>query len=117
MHLKNFKTIVIKIGSSLLINDKKTIRKKWLSEFAKDIKDLLDQKKNVILVSSGAIALGCKKLSLSKQNIKIDKSQAVASIGQIELMNFYKKTFDKNNIKISNLATFKIINKRINVFW
>jgi len=42
MYLKNFKTIVIKIGSSLLINDKKNIRKKWLSKFAKDIKDLLN---------------------------------------------------------------------------
>ena len=45
MYFKNFKTIVIKIGSSLLINDKKTIRKKWLSEFAKDVKDLLNDKK------------------------------------------------------------------------
>ena len=52
MYLKNFKTIVIKIGSSLLINDTKTIRKKWLSEFAKDIKDLLNDKKKVIIVSS-----------------------------------------------------------------
>ena len=66
MYLKNFKTIVIKIGSSLLINDKKTIRKKWLFEFAKDIKDLLNDKKNVIIVSSGSIALGCKKLNLNK---------------------------------------------------
>ena len=61
MYIKNFKTIVIKIGSSLLINDKKTIRKKWLSEFSKDVKNLLHDKKNVIIVSSGAIALGCKK--------------------------------------------------------
>ena len=68
MYIKNFKTIVIKIGSSLLINDKKTIRKKWLSEFAKDVKDLLNEKKNVIIVSSGAIALGCKKLNLNKKN-------------------------------------------------
>ena len=49
MHIKNFKNIVIKIGSSLLINDKKTIRKKWLSEFAKDIKDLLNEKKDKFL--------------------------------------------------------------------
>ena len=45
MYFKKFKTIVIKIGSSLLINDKKNIRKKWLSEFAKDVKDLLNDKK------------------------------------------------------------------------
>ena len=67
MYLNSSKKIVIKIGSSLLINDKKIIRKKWLSEFSRDIKQLLDEKKNVIIVSSGAIALGCKKLNLNKK--------------------------------------------------
>ena len=45
MYLKKSKTIVIKIGSSIIIDKKKKIRKKWLMEFAKDIKDLLKQKK------------------------------------------------------------------------
>ena len=45
MYISRSKTIVIKIGSSLLINDKGVIRKKWLSEFGKDIKELIDQKK------------------------------------------------------------------------
>ena len=91
MYLKNSKTIVIKIGSSLLINENNIIRKKWISEFVKDIKELLKEKKKVVLVSSGAIALGCKKLGLNKKNLKLDKSQAIASIGQIELMNLFKK--------------------------
>ena len=103
MYLNNSKKIVIKIGSSLLINDKKIIRKKWLSEFSRDIKQLLDEKKNVIIVSSGAIALGCKKLNLNKKNIKLDKSQAVASIGQIELMNLFKKTFGSKKINLSQI--------------
>ena len=103
MYLKKSKTIVIKIGSSIIIDENKKIRKKWLTEFAKDIKDLLKQKKNVILVSSGAIALGCKKLNLSKQNIKIDKSQAVASIGQIELMNLFNKIFSSKKINLSQI--------------
>ena len=58
MYLKDSKTVVIKIGSSLLINDNKIIREKWLLEFAKDIKELQKLKKNVVIVSSGAIALG-----------------------------------------------------------
>ena len=103
MYLKKSKTIVIKIGSSIIIDKNKKIRKKWLTEFAKDIKDLLKQKKNVILVSSGAIALGCKKLNLSKQNLKIDKSQAVASIGQIELMNLFNKIFSLKKINLSQI--------------
>ena len=103
MYLKNSKIIVIKIGSSLLIDENKKIRKKWLSEFSKDIKDLLNQNKSIIIVSSGAIAMGCKKLNLSKRNLKLDKSQAVASIGQIELMNLFTETFLKNKINISQI--------------
>ena len=69
MYLKDSKTVVIKIGSSLLIDNNKIIREKWLSEFAKDIKNLQNLKKNLIIVSSGAIALGCKKLKLNKKNL------------------------------------------------
>ena len=69
MYLRNSKTVVIKIGSSLLIDDKSVIRKKWLEEFSKDIKELLNQKKNVIVVSSGAIALGCKNLTTLQKHI------------------------------------------------
>ena len=54
-------------------------------------------------MSSGAIALGCKKLQLNKKTLKLDKSQAVASIGQIELMNLFKKTFNSNKINISQI--------------
>ena len=103
MYLKKSKTIVIKIGSRILIDEKRKIRKKWLTEFAKDIKDLIDQKKNIIIVSSGAIALGCKKLNLSKKNLKIDKSQAIASIGQIELMNLFNKIFSLKKINLSQI--------------
>ena len=54
----------------------------------------------MIIVSSGAIALGCKKLNLNKKKLKLDKSQAVASIGQIELMNLYQNVFKKLKIKV-----------------
>jgi len=103
MYLKDSKIIVIKIGSSLLIDNNKKIRKKWLFEFSKDIRDLIKQNKKVIIVSSGAIAMGCKKLNLSKKTLKLDKSQAVASIGQIELMNLFSETFVKSKINISQI--------------
>ncbi len=103
MYLEDSKIIVIKIGSSLLIDDSKKIRKKWLSEFAKDIQELIKKNKKIIIVSSGAIAIGCKKLNLSKKNLKLDKSQAVASIGQIELMNLFSKSFLKSKINISQI--------------
>jgi len=103
MYIHKFKKIVIKIGSSILVDDKGKPKKTWLRGFAKDIKNLLDKKKQIVIVSSGAIAMGCKYFGIKKRGLKVDKSQAVASIGQIELMNFYKKTFNKNKIKISQI--------------
>ena len=56
--ISSCKTIVIKIGSSLIINETNIVRQKWMSEFTKEIKELLRGNKNVIIVSSGAIAIG-----------------------------------------------------------
>ena len=103
MYLNKSKIIVIKIGSSLLVDNKKKIRKKWLSSFAKDIKKLKSKNKKIIIVSSGAIALGCKKMNYDKISLKLDKSQAVASIGQIELMNLFSQIFSKFKLNISQI--------------
>ena len=103
MYLKNSKIIVFKIGSSLLVDKNKKIRSKWLSSFAQDIRKLRSENKKVIIVSSGAIALGCKKMNYNKTNLKLDKSQAVASIGQIELMKLFSQTFSKYRINISQI--------------
>jgi len=113
MHLKDSKIIVIKIGSSLLVDDNKQIRKKWLSSFAKDVKELRLKNKKIVIVSSGAIALGCKKINYNKKNIKLDKSQAIASIGQIELMNLFSKIFANYKLNISQiLLTLEDTEKR-----
>jgi glutamate 5-kinase len=103
MYINKSKKIVIKIGSSILIDKKGKPKKKWLKEFVKDVKFLIMKKKQVIIVSSGAIALGCEYLGIKKKRLKIDTSQAIASIGQIILMEFYKKAFDKNKLKISQI--------------
>ena len=103
MHLKNSKIIIIKIGSSLLVDADRKIRKKWLTSFAKDIKKLKSKNKKIVIVSSGAIALGCKKMNYNKTNLRLDKSQAIASIGQIELMNLFSETFIKFKLNISQI--------------
>ena len=103
MSLKNSKIIVIKIGSSLLVDSNKKIRKKWLSGFAKDVQKLKKMKKKIVIVSSGAIALGCIKMNFNKKNLKLDKSQAFASIGQIELMNLFSYFFSKYKLNISQI--------------
>ena len=103
MYIDKSKKIIIKIGSSILIDKMGKLKKKWLREFVKDIQFLMKKNKQIIIVSSGAIALGCEYLGIEKKTLKIDKSQAVASVGQIELMEFYKKMFNKSKIKISQV--------------
>ena len=103
MFLKYSKNIVIKIGSSLLVDKNQKIRKRWLQSFAKDIRKLRSENKKITIVSSGAIALGCKRMNYKKIILKFDKSQAIASIGQIELMNLFSQTFSKYKINISQI--------------
>ena len=103
MSLNKSKIIVIKIGSSLLVSEDKKIRKKWLTSFAKDIKNLKNKNKKIVIVSSGAIALGCIKMKYNKKNLKLDQSQAIASIGQIELMNLFSNIFSKYKLNISQI--------------
>ena len=58
-----------------------------------------DQKKiKVIIVTSGAIALGCKLLKKNKKKLKLKEHQAIAAVGQIELMNLFKKSFLRKKI-------------------
>ena len=59
MYIAKSKKIIIKIGSSILIDKTGKLRKKWLKEFVKDIQFLTKKNKQVVIVSSGAIALGC----------------------------------------------------------
>ena len=64
MYIEKFKKIVIKIGSSILIDEKGKPKKIWLQEFAKDIKNLIKKKKQIVIVSSGAISMGCEYLGI-----------------------------------------------------
>ena len=65
MYIDKSKKIVIKIGSSILVDEKGKPKKTWLKEFVKDIKLLINKKKQIVIVSSGAIALGCEYLQIS----------------------------------------------------
>ncbi len=102
MLLNNSKKIVIKLGSSTIVDRKGTFKNKWVSTLIKDIKKL-KKNRDVTIVSSGAIALGLSHLKIKKKKLKIEMSQAVASIGQIELINQFQKLFDKQNIKIGQI--------------
>ena len=103
MYLNNAKVIVIKIGSSNLVDSKGTLKEKWLKSFVKDIKKFKKNGKKIVIVSSGAIALGQSYLKVKKKRLKVEMSQALASIGQIHLTDIYRKMFEKNKIKVGQI--------------
>ena len=79
MHLKNSKIIVIKIGSSLLVDDERKIRKKWLSSFAKDIKKLKSKNRKIIKDFSKNTKSEVITLStLSKKSISQIKAKLIS---------------------------------------
>jgi len=99
---KNSKKLVIKIGSSLLTNSTGGINKSTLKNVVQDIVWLLKKNKEVVVVSSGAIALGRGKLKL-KDELTLNESQAVAARGQIELMIAWKNEFKKHKLEVAQI--------------
>ncbi len=98
--------IVIKIGSALLTNEKTgNIRQEWLQSIADDIATLQKQNKQIIIVSSGAIALGRKSLGIdytdTPSSIPLEQKQAAAAIGQVDLIRGYDVAFDRHKIQIA----------------
>jgi glutamate 5-kinase len=88
------KRVVIKIGSALLV-DRATgrLRATWLNSLADDVATLAAEGKDVILVSSGAIALGRHALGLAKGSLELEQSQAAAAVGQVSLAHAYQNVF------------------------
>tara|TARA_B100001996_G_scaffold229231_1_gene176675 strand:- start:4836 stop:5927 length:1092 start_codon:yes stop_codon:yes gene_type:complete len=98
MLINNSKKIVIKLGSSTVIDRKGNFKKNWVNSLIKDIKKYKGNR-NIVIVSSGAIALGQSYLKIKGKKIKLEMSQAIASVGQIHLAGEFQKIFYKNKFK------------------
>jgi len=84
--LAEFRRIVVKVGSSLLIDAAAgRVKQRWLASLADDVARLHGERRDLLVVSSGAIALGRSMLKLPKGILKLEDSQAAAAVGQIEL--------------------------------
>ena len=102
MLIENSKKIVLKLGSSTVVDGKGTFKKKWVTSLIKDIKKY-GKNRDFVIVSSGAIALGQKYLKIKKKKIKLEMSQAIAAVGQIHLAGEFQKLFDKHKIKTGQI--------------
>ena len=85
--------IVVKIGTSSLIYPNGAINLAGIDELAFVLAALQNQGKEIILVSSGAIGVGMNKLNLKERPVEIPQQQAVAAVGQSELMTIYNQRF------------------------
>ena len=103
MYINKATKIVIKLGSSTIVDSKGNFKKRWFLSLIKDIQKLKKDNKKIVIVSSGAIALGQNYLRIKKKKLKIEMSQAIASVGQIHLINEFQKLFEKNKQKIGQI--------------
>ena len=71
MYINKAKKIVIKLGSSTIVDKKGNFKKKWLTSLINDVKKLRKNKQEIVIVSSGAIALGQNYLKLRKSQVKL----------------------------------------------
>lgn len=98
------KRIVVKIGSALLTDQTNgTLKRDWLKTLIQDIADMRARGQEVILVSSGAIALGRGRLGLPSGPLKLEESQAAAAAGQIHLAQAFQSLLEKHNINCAQI--------------
>lgn len=93
--LEQAKRIVVKVGTSTLTYDNGKVNFTRIDKLARVLSDLLNQDKEIVLVSSGAIGVGVGKLKLKEKPKTVPEKQAVAAVGQCELMHIYSKFFSE----------------------
>jgi glutamate 5-kinase len=96
--------IVVKVGSALLV-DQETgrLNRAWLESLIEDLLHLRARGQQVILVSSGAIALGRRHLGLPKGPLRLEESQAAAAVGQIRLAHAYKELLEERSVTVAQM--------------
>ena len=102
--LAEARRIVVKVGSALLV-DQGTgrLNRAWLEALAQDLRRLRKRGQQVILVSSGAIALGRRQLGLPAGALPLEQKQAAAAVGQIRLAHAYKELLEDENTAIAQV--------------
>jgi glutamate 5-kinase len=96
--IRDAKRLVVKIGSALLVDRAKGLKQAWLSALAMDVAEAKTRGTDVVLVSSGSIALGRKVLGLPDGPLPLEQSQAAAAVGQIRLARAYEEVLAPHGI-------------------
>ena len=103
-YIQNAKRIVIKIGSALLFDPiRGEARKDWMKALAADVAALHSQGSQVLLISSGSIALGRRHLGLSNKTIRLEEKQAAAATGQVELAQLWSEALADEGLRAGQI--------------
>jgi isopentenyl phosphate kinase len=101
--IRSAKRLVVKIGSALLVDRKTGLKQNWLSALALDVAEAKTRGTDVVLVSSGSIALGRKVLNLGDGVLTLEQSQAAAAVGQIRLARAYEEVLAPHGITTAQI--------------
>jgi glutamate 5-kinase len=102
--LQEARRLVIKVGSALLVDGRTgRLNRSWLETLADDIAAAAQRGQQVIVVSSGAIALGRRHLGLAKGKLRLDESQAAAAVGQIRLARAWQEILEERGIAVAQV--------------
>jgi glutamate 5-kinase len=97
--LRTYRRITVKIGSALLVDRATGLRREWLASLVDDVASLAAGGADVLVVSSGAIALGRTILGLGRRALKLEESQAAAAVGQIALASAWSEELGRTGLK------------------
>ena len=95
--------VVVKIGTSVLLDDEKKISTGKIRDIARQVKKARDAGTEIIIVSSGAVGCGMETIGITRKPKEIAKKQALASVGQVLLMKMYRENFEKKGMKVSQV--------------
>src|SRR5580658_6374699 len=102
--LTQARRVVVKVGSTLLVDgDSGRVNRAWLESLIEDLLRLRRRGQRVILVSSGAIALGRRRLGLRHGTLRLEESQAAAAVGQIRLAHAYKELLEAHEVTVAQV--------------
>ena len=101
--LTDFRRLVVKVGSSLLVDEDGHLNRSWLETLADDIAALQRQGHEVLIVSSGAIAIGSTVLGINKRRARLEDLQAAAAAGQVQLVHAYQEALGTHGISAAQV--------------
>jgi glutamate 5-kinase len=101
--IQDSKTLIVKVGSSLVTNNGQGLDRAAIAAWAEQISALVKQGKHVVLVSSGAVAEGMQRLGWKKRPVEINELQAAAAVGQMGLVQMYEQCFAQHGLHAAQL--------------